>query len=122
MKRVVMCCALLLLGATMTGATAERTLTGVISDSHCGANNHPTEYYGRKITARECIIGTEDGQVRGCVNGGAEYILVSAGKIYQIRNQDFAGLRVHAAESVRVTGELAEDTITVTSISKEVSR
>ena len=108
----------LLLAVTINSGATEQTWTGVIGDSHCGAAKHPTEYRGRKITERECILGTEDGEVRGCIRGGGEFILVSGGKVYKIRNQDFAGLRVHAADNVRLTCELAGDTITVKSITK----
>lgn len=118
MKTITISLGFLLLAATITGGAAEQTWTGVISDSHCGAAKHPTEYRGRQITERECIIGTEDGEVRGCVKGGGEYILVSGGKIYKISNQDFAGLRAHAADNVRLTGELAGDAIKVKSITK----
>ena len=37
-------------------------------------------------------------------------------KIYKIANQDFAGLKAHAAHNVTVTGTLKDDTITITKI------
>ena len=41
---------------------------------------------------------------------------VSHGKIYQIANQDYAGLADHAARAVKLTGSLAGDTIKVSHI------
>lgn len=113
MRSIIVSLGFVVAAASIGGA--ERTWTGAISDSHCGMK-HPTEFRGSKITERECILGKQDGSLRGCINGGAEYILVADGKVYKIKNQDFAGLKVHAAHSVRITGELAGDTITVTNI------
>ena len=104
------------LAAASGGSAAEQTLTGAIGDSHCGSKAHPTEARGKKISERDCIVGSEDGALPGCIKLGAKYILVSGDKIYQISNQDFAGLRVHAAHNVKLTGEVAGDTITVKNI------
>ena len=92
---------------------AEQTWTGVISESHC-TMKHATEYRGRPITARECIVGREgpDG-LPGCIKNGAQFVFVSDGKVHKVANQDFKDLWVHAAETVRLTGELKGDAITV---------
>jgi hypothetical protein len=44
---------------------------------------------------------------------GQKYVLVSGGKVYQIANQDYAGLPVFAADTVTVTGTVTGSTITV---------
>lgn len=105
--------------ATSTAGAAEQTLTGAIGDSHCGTKAHPTEFRGKKISGRDCIVGSEDGVVPGCLKHGAKYILVAGDKVYQISNQDFAGLRAHAALTVRVTGEVAGDTIAIKGITPD---
>jgi hypothetical protein len=122
MKRTlqVMATGMMLLGATVFGAgQAERTWTGIISDSHCGAIHKSDIEHGGRITARECIIGREgDASIPGCVSqkNGAKFVFVTGEKVYQVSNQEFAGLRVHAADNVKLTGTLAGDTITVTKI------
>jgi hypothetical protein len=53
--------------------------------------------------------------VEKCVSGGAKYVLVSRGKVYQLDDQDkFKGL---GGKSVKVTGSLTDSTITVTDVS-----
>ena len=108
----------LVLAASTAGA-AEQTLTAAVGDSHCGKSAHPTEFRGKKISGRDCIVGSEDGVVPGCLAHGAKYILVAGDKVYQVSNQDFAGLRSHAAQIVRVTGEVVGDTIAITRITPE---
>jgi hypothetical protein len=49
------------------------------------------------------------------VSGGAKYVLVSKGKVYQVDAQDkFQGL---GGKSVKVTGSLSDSTITVAEVS-----
>jgi hypothetical protein len=43
-------------------------------------------------------------------------VFVSNGKIYQIANQDYGGLAIHAAHAVKVTRHRAGDTIQVSHI------
>ena len=107
-----------LLAGSVTFA-AETTWTGVISDSHCGAIHRSDVEHGGKITARECIIGqVGNAAIPGCVSTqhGATFVLVVGDKVYNITNQDFAGLRVHAADTVKMTGTLRGDAITVSRI------
>jgi hypothetical protein len=109
----------LVLVCAVGAPAAEQTWTGVISDSNCGAMHASGEHGTGKITDRECVIGREgDPNLPGCVSAkyGAKFVLVVDGKVYKISNQDYAGLRVHAAHTVRVTGELAGDTIKVASM------
>jgi hypothetical protein len=49
------------------------------------------------------------------VSGGAKYVLVSKGKVYQVDAQDkFQGL---GGKSVKVTGSLSDSAITVAEVS-----
>jgi hypothetical protein len=98
---------------------AEQTWTGVISDSNCGAVHRSDKEHGGNITARECIIGQEGNpNIPGCVSekNKRSFVFVVNGKVYNISNQDHAGLRTHAAHTVNLKGELAGDTIKVASI------
>ena len=81
---------------------ANQTWTGQISSSNCGV----THMEG--MTARDCT--------RQCVEGGASYVLVSNNKVYKFANQEDERVRAHAGETVTVTGDLAADVITVSSI------
>ena len=65
---------------------------------------------GTNVNAHDCSLE--------CVKAGSQYVLVSKGKIYNITNQDFAGLKAHAGHRVKVTGEQGSDgkSITVTKI------
>lgn len=89
---------------------ADQTWNGTISDSKCGAM-HPTgEHNGKTMTARQCT--------QACIKGGAKYVFVSDGKVYNISNQNDAGLAKYAGEDVKLTGEMSGDTVTVAKIQK----
>jgi hypothetical protein len=60
------------------------------------------------MSARDCTLA--------CVKNGAKYVFVRSGKVYNIDNQDYSGLQEHAGHSVRLTGEMKGDTITVSKI------
>ena len=70
---------------------AEQTWTGIISDTMCAKSHqsnieHARENSGKTMTEQECTVG--------CVTRrGQKYVLVSAGQIYEIENQEYAGLR-----------------------------
>lgn len=88
---------------------AQETWTGTISDSMCGAHHQAAAEHGaKKMTARECTLA--------CIKHGAKYVLVHSGKVYNISNQDAAGLEANAGRPVRVTGDVTGDTITISKI------
>jgi len=45
--------------------------------------------------------------------GGAKYVFVSKGKVFDIENQNLAGLEDHAAHAVKLTGNLQADKKTI---------
>ena len=93
-----------------TSFAAEQTWNGQISDSLCGAK-HESESIGEgngKISDQECTVA--------CVKGGSKYVLVSSGKKYQIANQTYADLAKFAGRTVKLTGEIKDDSITVSKI------
>ena len=102
-------------------SAASKTWSGKISDSMCGATHKMTKEHEEKGEVskqptskmekdRECTLA--------CVKSGGKYVFVSKGKVFQIGNQDFAGLEEHAGHAVKITGDLGSDgkTITVSNI------
>ena len=99
---------LLLLGSSFAAA-AEKTWTGKISDSLCRTSHNSTvEHAGEKLADHDCTIA--------CVKKGGKYVFVSSGKVYDIANQDFAGLQQHAGHTVQVRGEMNGNNIKVSAI------
>jgi hypothetical protein len=109
MRKILGFATVILMSAAFSLA-AEKTWTGKISDSNCGRSHKSTiEHLGKKISDHDCLVA--------CVKEhGAKYVFVSGAKIYNIENQDFAGLEEHAAHNVKLTGEMTGDTIKVSSI------
>jgi hypothetical protein len=98
-----------MLGA-MSASAADQTWTGKISDSMCGAkHNTSAEHGAKKMSDRDCTLA--------CVKDhNAKYVFVSGGKVYNVGNQDFGALQEHAGRTVKLTGEMSGDTITVSKI------
>ena len=82
------------------GAMAE-TMTGVISDSKCGA------MHADKLNAA-CV--------KSCIKRGAAAVFVSDGKVYKISEDSKDKVTPHLGEKVKVDGNVDGDTITITSI------
>ncbi len=93
-----------LLSTATAAFGAEQTWKGTISDNMCGASHK--EMAG-KMSDRDCTLI--------CAKGGAPYVLVSEGKVYQLTGHD-ADLRTHAGHAVNLIGELKGDTIRVSKI------
>lgn len=107
MKKLTLLAAAILFAASPLFA-AEKTWNGTISDSKCGAKHAGGEHDGKKMTDADCT--------KTCIDGGAKYVFVSGGKVYQIANQDYAGLKDHAGHKVALSGEMKDDAITVSKI------
>jgi hypothetical protein len=94
---------------TICGFAAEQTWTGKISDSSCGASHNKMAEHGKSaMSGRDCTLA--------CVKGGGKYVFVEGGKVYNVENQDAAGLQEHAGHTVRLTGEMNGDSIKVSKI------
>jgi len=92
----------LLIFGCLALAADKSTFTGVVSDNHCGAKHS---------TAGDAATGC----VKGCVKGGASYVLVTSdGKVYQVDNQD--KFKDYAGQSVKVTGTANGESIAVDSV------
>jgi len=101
-KLMLLAFAFLVLGSL--SLAAGKSISGTVSDSHCGAK-HAT--------------AGATGCVEHCVAGGASYVLVSGGKVYQLDAQDkFKGL---GGKSVTVKGTVEGDSIKVSSVAEKTS-
>jgi hypothetical protein len=109
MKRILgLGMAALFLTAGLASA-AEKTWTGTISDSMCGASHKSAiEHAGKKMSDHDCVLA--------CVEKGAKFVFVSGGKTYNIENQDMPDLKEHAGHTVKLSGEMTGDVIKVTQI------
>jgi hypothetical protein len=86
----------------------EQTWTGKISDSKCKEKHPGGEHDGKKMTDADCT--------RVCAKGGAKYVFVSEGKVYQLANQSSKTIASNAGQEVQLTGEMKGETITATKI------
>ena len=90
--------------------TAEpQTWTGQISDSQCRAKHEQGEGV-EPMTDEACT--------KACLKGGSKYVFVSGDKVYEIANQNNPELATHAGQTVKVSGEMKGDSITVSKIEK----
>jgi hypothetical protein len=87
-----------------TAFAAEQNWSGAISDKMCGADHKKMASHK---SDRDCTLA--------CAKGGAPYVFVSNGKVYQLTNRD-NDLRTHAGHTVNLTGELKGDTIRVSKV------
>jgi hypothetical protein len=108
MKKLAIIIAALAVAAVAGPFAAEQSWTGKIADSACGAK-HEEAAEGQGVMAdRDCT--------QACVRGGSKYVLVVDGKVLQIANQDNKDLATHAGHTVKMTGELKGNAITVSSV------
>jgi len=105
-----LCCAGLFAGFASVASAATMTMTGVVSDSMCGASHAKmmARHKDAKMTDRDCTTG--------CVKAGAKYVFVSDGKVYQIANQNQPDLVKEAGDQVSLTGNVNGDTLTVSKV------
>ncbi len=82
------------------GAFAE-TLTGIISDEHCGAKH-------------VALTADDKACVDKCAKGGAAAVFVAGDKVYKIDNQD--AVQKHLGHKVTITGKVTGDTIHADSV------
>ena len=110
MKKILFAGSLLI---SITAFAADQTVTGVITDSMCKSNHAMMQKGATKMSEKECTMA--------CVKAGQKYVLANEGKVYQIANQNFAGLAANAGAKVTVTGEPSADgtSITVAKVTPE---
>jgi hypothetical protein len=108
MKKFVLFAAAILFATAPALMAAEKTMTGVLSDSKCNGKHAKGEHGAGQENDHDCSTK--------CVAGGAKHVFVAGGKTYQIANQDFAGLNDHEGHKVALSGEMKGDSITVSKI------
>ena len=94
---------LLVVSSQLGYAQSPGTWNGYVTDTHCGTNCQRTS---SMTPDRDCV--------RRCVKRGSKYGLWSGNHVYTLEPQ--AKASKFAAENVRVTGQMANDTIQITSI------
>lgn len=93
--------------AGLTAFAADRAVTGVISDSMCATNHSKMQKGEHKMSDHDCTVA--------CVKMmGQRYVLAAGDKVYQIANQNFAGLETNAGNTVTATGQLSADGKSIT--------
>ncbi len=88
--------------AVVAAAANQQTLTGSVTDSMCGK-----KHMMKNETAAQCT--------RECAKAGSEYALVVGDKVYTLKG-DKTQIDRFAGSQATVTGEVAGETITATSI------
>ena len=92
--------ATLFLGAgLMLGAAADKTFTGVITDTMCGADHS------------QMNVKPDSKCVRECIKSGAKYALLVGKEVYTLSDQKTPDK--YAGEKVKVTGKLDAQTKTI---------
>jgi hypothetical protein len=92
----------LTLGASQLNAANQEQLTGVITDSMCGAS-----HMAKDKTPAECT--------RICVKDGMKYALLVGDKVYTLTGHE-SELDKLAGEKVTVKGTVNSDTVSVDSV------
>ncbi|PYR44679.1 MAG: hypothetical protein DMF89_27175 [Acidobacteria bacterium] len=89
---------------------AERPLSarGQISDSACRGNHGRPGSERMTMSSRECL--------ERCIEKGAQYVFVSEGVVYPIRNQQFADLARFAEQDIELEGRVQHSQLTVSRI------
>jgi hypothetical protein len=90
------------------GLAVAENWTGEISDSMCRAKHEAPAEGGPELTSKECTLA--------CVRGGSKFVLVTESGTYTFADQTAAALEEHAGETVTVTGELEDGTLSASKI------
>lgn len=99
---LVLLCLLGVLAGVALAADKPQTLTGVISDSMCGA--------------KHMMPGSSDADcVRECIKGGAKYVLVVDKKIYTLSGHE-RDLDRLAGQKVSLSGAVKGDKVQVATV------
>jgi|SRR5450631_58569 hypothetical protein len=90
-----------------TSSTAPVTLTGIVSDSMCGAH-----HMAKDKSAAECT--------KECVKQGSKYALVVGKKVYTLEGHE-AELDKVAGMKATVKGKVSGETVTVESVASTMN-
>jgi hypothetical protein len=101
MKKLTL--ATFMLGSLFAVSAFADEMTGVISDSHCGAAHSQAS-----AQAKACVTK--------CVKGGSAPVFVSEGKVYKIDEESREKVMNHLGDKVTVEGEVDNDTLKIENI------
>src|SRR5882724_10059562 len=103
MKKLILSACLM----TFAGATAMLAdqIAGYVSEAGCGAKHSTVSEANSK-----CIAG--------CLKKGADPVLVSDGKVLKFSAESKDKAKTFAGQSVKISGTLDGDVVTITSIDK----
>jgi hypothetical protein len=82
------------------------SMTGYVSDAHCGAKHDKVSAANTK-----CVVDM-------CIKGGADPVLVQDGKVLKFDADSAAKAKAFAGQEVKIDGTMEGDTIKITSIDK----
>jgi anti-sigma factor RsiW len=88
-----------------SGAGVAFAAHGLITDGRCAGGHAHNGPALRDVSGGHCV--------RRCVEMGAQYVFVSQGVVYSIRNQDFADLAHLAGQDVQLVGNVRQKVLTV---------
>lgn len=103
-KKIMMLVAAMLVFGCLSWA---KTVTGVVSDSMCGAKHNKAS-----DAAAACV--------NKCEAGGAKLVVVSGSKVYTTDDQD--KLKGFEGKEVKVSGTVKGDTLTIASVAEAPSK
>lgn len=92
-----------ILGSMFAFSAFGEEMTGVISDSHCGAAHAEASAAAEKCVAK-------------CVKGGSAPVFVSEGKVYQIDADSKSKVMSHLGHKVTINGSVEGDTVKIDSV------
>lgn len=110
MKKLASLAAGVMLATLTPLGAAEQTWIGEISDSACAMKHESGTENVPAPPAKECVAN--------CVRGGSKYVLVVGNTVFEIANQNAAGLADLAGSKVKVTGEATGQSVRVSKIEK----
>lgn len=102
MKKLALGC-FLTVSAFSFVASADQ-ITGYVSDAHCGAKHHAVSAANTK-----CVKDM-------CINGGADPVLVSEGKVMKFDDASKDKAKAFAAKNVTIDGSVEGDTVKINTI------
>ncbi|MGE5246560.1 MAG: hypothetical protein ACM3SQ_20220 [Betaproteobacteria bacterium] len=94
------------LALTAPAMAADMTWTGQISDAMCGVSHK--DMLDKGETDKQCTLE--------CAKGDGSFVFVTGGKVFKLANPRLKGIEEHAGETVKLTGALNGDAITVTKV------
>lgn len=84
------------------------TARGQIGDSQCAGGHRHAAAELRTMSDRDCV--------QRCIEMGAQYVFISRGVVYAIRNQDFVDLARFAGQDVELDGVMGQRLLTVSHV------